>query len=363
MYKDIREAGGTATKLVLNWNLAEPSLGSYNFAQLDADLAEAEKQGLAVTILIVGTPDWAKEGGLPPYKALPKREFTSAYTNFLLQAARRYPQIVRYEFWNEQNGCGSSTGGCGNSDDSVREYAYWLDVTYSALKQANQSIQVSVGGLDRMDDRFVERLHASPGGRSYNVFSIHPYNWHGALDLDSVKHLHQIVQKPIWITEYGWNIGQGAETSISETQGLQFFSDSMTRLLSDEFSFVTAAYFHTLADFSSDPAMGLIDSSGRKRLWYERFKQFATQNCPQPTPTPIPTAPPRTPTPTPSSTPTPTPISQPGDSDSNGTVDIFDYNLSVTQYSENFCSTTQSGECRQMLQNLTLVVQNFGKSR
>ena len=294
IFEAIATAGGTATKLVLNWDISERNRGSYEFSQLDADVSEAQKQNLALTLLVTSTPEWAKEGSLQPHKALPKREFTQEYKRFIQTVARRYPQLVRYEYWNEQNGCGSSTGYCGNTDESVREYAYWLDVTYQALKEVNVSIQLSVGGLDGMDDAFVERLHASPGGRSYDVFSIHPYNWHGAINFDGVKRLHQMTQKPIWITEYGWNVLPGAGSSITESQGAEYLTQTLQRLTTDEFSFVTAAFFHTIADFSSDPAMGLIDAQGNKRAWYQIFRGYATRLCPQVTPSPTPTPTPST---------------------------------------------------------------------
>ncbi|MDA1079102.1 MAG: glycosyl hydrolase [bacterium] len=354
MYKAIYEAGGTATKLTLNWDISERSRGAYNFAQLDADIAEAEKYGLAVTILVVGTPDWAKEGSLPAHQALPRREFEQDYTRFLQTAARRYPQVTRYEYWNEQNGCGSSTGFCGNSDDSVRDYAYWLDITYKALKSVSQSIIVSVGGLDRLDEPFVERLHSSPGGRSYDVFSIHPYNWHGAIDLDSVKRLHQLAQKPIWITEYGWNVIPGADTSISEAQGAEFLSQSIERLASPEFSFVPLAFFHTMGDFSSNPAMGLIDSTGRKRPWHDVFRTASISRCPQPTPTPVPT-----PVPTPSPTPVPRLL---GDFNRDNKVDIFDVSIAAGVYDTENCFYNQVGDCKIDLFDFNTIVENFDKT-
>jgi len=357
MFQSIRDAGGTTTKLTLNWDKVEMTRGVYNFAQLDAGLKEAEKQGLSVFILIVGTPDWAKEGSLPAYKALPKREFRDAYTNFIKAAAQRYPHIVRYEFWNEQNGCGSSSGHCGHTSDSAAEYAYWLDATYNALKQVNGSIQLSVGGLDRMDESFVDKLHSSPGGRSYDVFSIHPYNWHGALDLGSVKRLHELAQKPIWITEYGWNVGQGAETSITEAEGQRFFLESISRLESDEFFFVEAAFFHTLGDFSSDPAMGLIDAQGRKRPWYESFKQVATKWCPLPSPTPL--FPRSSQQPTPIPTPEPTPIYQDGDTNQDGSVDIFDYNFTLTKYEEIGCTLDFVSPCDRFLVDIESIIRDF----
>ncbi|NCN82697.1 MAG: cellulase family glycosylhydrolase [Candidatus Pacebacteria bacterium] len=356
VYAAIQEAGATYVGLAVNWDIAEPTRGAIDFSLFDSTLAQAEARNLGNTVMICCTPDWAKEGNLPPHKALPRRDAQADYEQFIRALATRHPQVNRYIFWNEQNGCGSNVDGCRNTEESVREYAYWLDVTYKTLKAINPQIQLSVGGLDGNDEGFMDVLHNSPGGRSYDVMTLHPYNWFGPANLDGVKHMYEKYHKPIWMTEYGWNVAQGYEHSISENEAADYLRQTFDRLLSNEFSFVEIASFHTVMDFADTLRMGLIDATGRKRPTYTVFHDYATRYCPQPLPTPIPTP---VPTPFPTPTPSPSPIPLLGDLNKDNQVDIFDYNLDYQYYMQQNCAYNQIGDCVINADDLATIVANF----
>ena len=49
----------------------------------------------------------------------------------------------RYEFWNEQNGCGWVNPGCRNSNTAA-DYAPWLCRWYKAMKSVDSGLQLSV---------------------------------------------------------------------------------------------------------------------------------------------------------------------------------------------------------------------------
>lgn len=297
------EAGGTATRLPFNWDFHEPEKGKYDFGALKQAADYAEKKGLAVYAIISGTPAWAKDGDLPPHRALPRRSNTEDYKNFLRKLKQELPSLKRFEYWNEQNGCGSNTGYCGHTDESVREYAYWLDVTYKTLHEIDSQVVVSVGGTDGVDLAFVNSLLNSPGGRSFDVYSVHPYNWKGPINLQSVKEVYSKVQKPIWITEYGWNVGR-SDTGISEQQQAEFLKSTINELAKPEYSFIKAAFFHSIRDFATDLRMGLISKEKVKRPAFAAYQELSKKYL-QTTP----------------------PASLVSDLDVDGDVDIFDYNM------------------------------------
>jgi hypothetical protein len=343
----IRAAGATSTGIGLNWYLSEPSKGVYDFSVFDKAYQGAKKHNLFVfEVLIVTTPDWANGTSMPAHKALPRKEYTQEYKNFVQTFARRYPDLKKYSFWNEPNGCGSSAPDrCGWTDDSVREYAYWLDVTYKALKEVDPNLRLAVGGLDGNDLSFIDRLHESPGGRSYDAFSLHPYNWHGPADLHGVKQVYEKVQKPIVITEFGWSVTPGNDRSSSPEQVAEYLRQTFDTLLTDQFSFIEAVSLHTITDFSDNPRMGLIGSDGNPRPAHAVYKQYATSYCEL-------TAPP---------TPTPIPPKLLGDLNADRVVDIADYQL-VTQYFDLVnCNYNQLGSCWIDIFDFNMVVANFGK--
>lgn len=301
------EAGGTATRLPFNWDFHEPQKGAYDFAALKQATDYAEQKGLAVYAIISGTPAWAKNGNLPANKALPNRSNTEDYKNFLKKLKQEIPSLKRFEFWNEENGCGSNTGSCGHTADSVREYAYWLDVTYKTLHSIDSQVVVSVGGTDGVDLPFVDLLLNSPGGRSFDVYSVHPYNWKGPINLQSVKSVYSKVQKPIWITEYGWNVGSG-DTAISEQQQAQFLQETLAELVKPEYSFIQAAFFHSIRDFETGLRMGLISKEKVRRPAFTTFKNTSTSYL------------------------HPAPAGLASDLDTDGDVDIFDYNILLSNF-------------------------------
>ncbi|MEX0896413.1 MAG: glycosyl hydrolase [Patescibacteria group bacterium] len=298
----ISEVGGTAMKQNFNWDNIERVRGEYNFGGFDQMMERANQNNLIVVANISGTPEWAKSSDLPPHKDLPRKEFTQDYQRFVTTLMRRYPNIIAYEFWNEQNGCSSSAGGCGFTDQSVSDYAYWLNATYQAVKAEDQSKLVVLGGLDGIasDDGvgFMEALHSKSGGRSYDIFSTHPYgnNMKGRIDLAGVRDLHQLVQKPVWITEWGWDTNFPGEKAVTEEQQASFTDQDLRELARPEYNFIQAAFFATITDQNDFVKMGLIKREGgqwvKKPAW-QVFKNFTAERCPEagqtsPTPTPAP---------------------------------------------------------------------------
>ncbi len=162
---------------------------------------------------------------------------------------------------------------------------------------------MSVGGTDGADLAFVDRLLNSPGGRSFDVYSVHPYNWKAPINLQSVKEVYSKVQKPIWLTEYGWNVGS-SDTGISEQQQAEFLRNTLDELAKPEYSFIKAAFFHTIRDFATDLRMGLISKEQVRRPAFTVYQELSKKYL--------------------QTTPPPSLVS---DLDSDRDVDIFDYNI------------------------------------
>lgn len=267
-------AGFKSVGVAINWDVIEPQQNQYNWTEFDDRINNYHNEGYEIVSLIIGTPSWAAPNdNRPPHRRLPHIDFQSEYEEFLRMAVERYPMIKKYQFWNEENACGSNAGsGCRYDVDSYREYAYWLGVTYDAIKDVDNSVQVAIGGLDGASDdqavnpvQFVKDLHTASGGRSYDAIAHHPYNWTGVIRFDQLEALHDLApDKEIWITEYGWDVNV-----IGDSRQASFLESSLTKLMDPKYSYITVALFHTFGDFSTDPRMGLMegyDDSGTQRL-------------------------------------------------------------------------------------------------
>ncbi|PIZ47523.1 hypothetical protein COY32_01530, partial [candidate division WWE3 bacterium CG_4_10_14_0_2_um_filter_41_14] len=250
----------------------------FDWSPLDAKLDNAHRKNMEIVGLIIGTPQWAGSTPGLEHRILPGKSFENDYKEFLRKLAARYPYITKYEFWNEQNGCGSGeiSQSCGFSDASIEEYAYWLNATYATLKSVNPSLLISVGGLDGADVDFINALHTKNGGRSYDVVSVHPYNWTGKADLEGVARVKNAsFAQEMWLTEFGWDL-----TRITEDQQAEYLRETYKELTSGSYNYITVALLLSIVDYSEK--LGIMntnaDGTFTPRPAYEVFTTFQ-QNC------------------------------------------------------------------------------------
>ncbi|MCA9391739.1 S8 family serine peptidase [candidate division WWE3 bacterium] len=269
--------GVPATRLPFSWDDDEPAINFYNWAARDIIMADAHSRGIDIVASIVGTPSWAAPGdSRPPHRRLPNVAFESEYKEYLRLIVQKYPYITKFEFWNEENSYGSMVGSGDTYDDaSVTEYAYWLKVTYDTLKGENRDIEVSVGGLDGTfnEAQFLVDMHTKPGGHSYDVVSVHPYELNGPADLGWVDQIHSIAGKPIWITEYGWEA-----SAVGEANQAAYLQQTLDTLFTPAYSYVKVAILLAIRDFGSS-TWGITNGSGVHRAAYSAFEQAIQDHC------------------------------------------------------------------------------------
>ncbi|MBU4351189.1 beta-galactosidase [Candidatus Parcubacteria bacterium] len=100
----LEDLGAREIKLSTAWDLLEPEMGSYNFADLDWQIDQAERYGAKI-ILVIGMrtprwpechfPDWAKD--------LPKEERQQAVLKLLEKAVSRYQKHSSIWAWQVEN--------------------------------------------------------------------------------------------------------------------------------------------------------------------------------------------------------------------------------------------------------------------
>jgi len=287
-----RDAGATITRLPIAFN-SMPERGVYDWDGMDSDIKFAQTNGMEVLGLIVGTPWWAGAQWGYEHRYLPHKEFEADYRAFLREALRRYPEINKFVYWNEPNGCGSSRDlpyipdpenqapgptaipfpGCGYSDASAEEYAYWLGVTYNEIKTTKPSAVVSMAGLEGIPTDYVRLVKTKPGGNSYDVISLQPYNWTGKIDFEAVSRFRNDVQAgDIWITEYGWDIN-----NVSEADQARYLRETFDDLMTGRYDYVKLMTYHTIADPGDTLRLGLVAGSNlpyTNRPAYDVFQEY-----------------------------------------------------------------------------------------
>jgi hypothetical protein len=204
------------------WTAFEPTRGRLNETQmsvLESGLA-ALPAGTKVILDVVNTPQW--ESG-SANSVMPPRN-PADYARFVGTIARRLAgRVAAWEIWNEE-------------DDSLwwasgpnpTAYTALLKAAYPAIKTADPSATVVLGGLTGNDYEFLSQLYADGAKGSFDAVAVHtdticdigsPYEIlrNGRTDprinrwsFLGYRTVHEVMlahgdDSPIWMTELGWS--------------------------------------------------------------------------------------------------------------------------------------------------------------
>ena len=146
-----RDLGVRFLQLSLNWaatapqrpaNPRDPSDPAYRWPrELDEAMAEAERHGIELALMAVGSPPWANGGRGPAWA--PRNQ---AYANFLTAASRRYPSVDHWMIWGETNRAEVFRPLPPYGRYGPRRYARLLAAAYRALKRQSRR-NVVIGGM------------------------------------------------------------------------------------------------------------------------------------------------------------------------------------------------------------------------
>jgi hypothetical protein len=215
----VRSLGVHWVRMFVSWPALQPTpapvsaqvLASYEqlFAQYPA--------GTKLILDVVNSPRW-ENGSTNPHSA-PANPYD--YAAFLGTLARRWAgRVAAYEIWNEEN---SSTWWTGGSDPGA--YARLLRAAYPAVKAADPSAALVLGGLVGNDYLFLQGVYQAGGRGSFDAVGVHtdtacnilsPYDFLRGPDNrmipDSFLAYREVRatmlangdDKPIWMTEMSW---------------------------------------------------------------------------------------------------------------------------------------------------------------
>lgn len=244
----LADLGAQGHRYVLSWQTIEPSaprdgIHSYDFSATDRLYAADVAQGVKPLLVLMDAPRWAQSRDLPegayPYGMPPGEEHLDDWAAFAAAAARRYPQALGFEIWNEPDAWAFWGRGVLPIDPAA--YTGVLAAAHDAIKAESPSMPV-IGGAIAPYPSTVLGVHVSvsdfvggmldAGAAQYmDAVSLHPYaggptppspaiyerpvNW-----LRSTLALRG-VSLPIWITESGVSTtGEGAVSEAGQAQAL-----------------------------------------------------------------------------------------------------------------------------------------------
>ncbi|MEZ0049144.1 hypothetical protein ABIA30_000134 [Mycobacterium sp. MAA66] len=271
---ELQTMGVTQIRVLLPWEVMEPTDGTYNWTQADQLLNTAAKYGIAVDADITSTPTWASSysnNGLIP-DAQPNASADAAYAAFAAAVASRYTsKISAIEVWNEPNG---NTGWY--PTPSAASYTQLLKDAYTAIKAADPNITVVAGALGAGISigtwtinpvTFLQQMYADGAQGYFDALSFHPYNYTSTFSagttfansaIDQLEALRALMNangdaaKLIWATEYG----EPSNESGGQAQQAAYIQDFLTTWSS--LTGVGPMFLYSLLDDSQGDNLGLF---------------------------------------------------------------------------------------------------------
>lgn len=189
----------------------------------------ADSFDIEIIARLSNPPAWSRELPIDVTGSFAPPDNYEDFGDFAAAVAERYNGRIRYyQLWNEPNG--NEEWGQ-HQPVSPEQYTELLCTTYRRIKAVNPGAVVLAGALtptvaindaNLNDLIFLERMYAAGAGDCFDIMSAQGYGlWSGALDqrlkpnvinyphnlyLRDVMVRHSDADKPIWISELGWNV-------------------------------------------------------------------------------------------------------------------------------------------------------------
>lgn len=227
----VREMGAPWIVEFFPWAYIEPfEQGEFTWAHSDMVIAHAKAQGLRVIARLGMVPEWARpdpEDALTTWNYLDRAHYPD-FAAFVAAFVGRYRDEVDHVIvWNEPN----LSFEWGYRTVDPEGYVALLASAYEAAKAANPDVVVLAGALaptlepvgsaaGLSDLLYLERMYAAGGAAYFDALAVHAYGWAfppeeppgpEVINYRRTELLREIMvqngdsEKPVYITEAGWN--------------------------------------------------------------------------------------------------------------------------------------------------------------
>jgi polysaccharide biosynthesis protein PslG len=272
---------GLADRFQVIWAQVEPEPGRFEWAAVDAVVAEAASRGLKVMPEIYGTPAWLEQQPSEPPLA---GEARVAWAGFLQALVHRYgpggefwatwphaEPIRRWQIWNEPN-----YPLFWQPRPSPTDYVHLLQLSKKAIQEVDPKAEIVAAGLAPIEHepppwRFLQEMYAVRGARhAFEAAALHPYtNSLQGLSY-SVASVRRVMAqagdstKPLFVTELGVSSAGGSAFDLGLQGQAEFLRGAMTLLARQRLRWhLGGVFWFTWADSTGEaPGCPFCDNSG-----------------------------------------------------------------------------------------------------
>ncbi len=288
---NLKSIGITSVRIGADWAwISYAGQGTYDWAQLDQEVASVRAAGMSMDMVIMGTPAWAAVAG-EAGNDVAQPANPSLFGQFAAAVAQRYaPQGVQdFEIWNEPNNTVFW-----QPAPNPAAYVQILQAADSDIKAVDPGAFVITAGLAPESTQngninevtFLQDMYADGAKGYFDAVGDHPYSypalpdmyeaWSGwsqmdatPASLESTMAANGDGSKPIWVTEVG------APTGGPDSVGTASQAEELTQAIENakSSSWIGALYIYTYEDSGGNPGtdedwFGLLNADGSaKPAW------------------------------------------------------------------------------------------------
>ena len=276
-----RELGISELRCSFGWDDYEPSRGEYDFAWLKAFCRLALSHGIDLRPYIAYTPAWAGAPGTDDQEwNNPPADLNAwgAFVRRMVSELNEFPNILSYEFYNEENDRFWWDG-------TLPQYREMLRTAAAAVREAGSAVPVLMGGLVTPDADWFAALVDPREGVDFEVVAFHAYpeTWSPpGVTVETYleggyrrRFVPLACGRPIWINEMGFATSPGR----TEEQQANWFARAVSTFLLDPS--VTHLGLYELRDSPAERPvlgenenyhLGLIRTDGRRKLAFDTVR-------------------------------------------------------------------------------------------
>jgi len=288
--------GGDVARTGMYWDAVEQDSPSGRYwAPFDGIYAQMHALGIRPLWVLEAAPCWAQAGECQR-GAHPSSDHLDEFAAFAVRVAKRYPDSLGLEVWNEPN-WSLYWGG----DPDPQQYGQMVADVATAVHQDAPGVPVITGGLSPHINsgggamgyaEFLSQAYQTGGPQLADAIGTHPYpnrryveDYLGNIRVNLYRYL-QVMQefgdgaKPMWVTETG--------TSTTEDDG--FNADQQADALAKMYTQfrrienIPVVIFHRFVDQPgywkvNERGFGVIDAGGNPKPAYCTVAAARDQPC------------------------------------------------------------------------------------
>jgi hypothetical protein len=303
---DATAVGAAWTRVKIHWAITQAGgPGSWTPPVSDGQINGEIAAGRLVVGLLIGIPDWARDGNrLPTGLYLPHDDPGNSWAHFVRQATGRYTgRINHWIIWNEPDVW--DAGAPGHTWDGTVEDFFQLHRTaYLVAKETNPNARIHLTGLtyhwdarygrEQYLNRLLRVISADPAAASHNYyfdaltahFYFQPNQIYNQIqEFHGIRAAHGIPWKPIWLVETNapplddpaWPVPNWT-LSVKQNEQAAFMPQMMAVALAAGAERIAVYKLKdTAGDVAANPEpFGLVRMNGSRRPAFTTY-QVATQ--------------------------------------------------------------------------------------